>query len=199
MPASNLPRRLGLATLSGLLAYPLLRVDALFSASGFGTDSGWLVLQSASFALLVLLPLASDRPHRLLRTGLLLAGSLLVYYVALLMPGRLDIDWLGAAGPLIVSGVTGALLVAVLAWLVVPLDVAPRYWSLSIIAGIVGGLVSYHALSFCDWHFGCVSTWQALPYTTGWLVWQVFVCFALNVGSDQAPNGRPPDRGALLF
>jgi hypothetical protein len=44
MPALTLPGRHDLAALSGLLGYPLLRVDALFSASGCGT-SGWLVWQ----------------------------------------------------------------------------------------------------------------------------------------------------------
>jgi hypothetical protein len=183
MPAVSLYRRIGLAAVSGLLAYPLLRLDALFSASGNGTDSGWLMLHCAAFTLLVLLPLIGGSARRLFRTVVLLGGTVVVYYVALLMPDRVSIDWLGAPGPLIVTGVTGAMLTAILAWLAVPLRVAPRYWSLSMMAGILGGLVSYRALSFCDWTFGCSSVWQILPYSAGWLVWQVFMCFALNFGS----------------
>ena len=84
------------------------------------------------------------------------------------------------------------MLTAILAWLAVPLRVAPRYWSLSMTTGILGGLASYHALSFCDRAFGCSSVRQILPYSTGWLVWQVFMCFALNFGSESDQDSRLP-------
>ena len=45
MRAPTVPARPGLAALAGLLAgflgYPLLRIDALFSASGYGTAGCW--------------------------------------------------------------------------------------------------------------------------------------------------------------
>lgn len=180
-------RRLLLAAISGLLAYPVVRLEALADLFARESLPSLLSLQGAGFAVFVLLPMTSHSSFRFARIVFLTFGSIVAYYAALSMPARVEIDWLGVPGPLVVSGVTGAMLVAILAWLVVPLQVTIRYWSLSLIAGIVGGLLSFHTLAMCDWWQGCVPSWRALPFSSGWIAWQMLVCLALNAGSVGGP------------
>ncbi len=184
----SLPLRAGLAILSGTLAWPLIRLNAWLSPYPGYISSTWIVLSVAIFSLLVLAPFVRRRRYRALRLTVLVLGSVLVYRTAFAMPAHLDIELLGDAGPFVVAGIAGSVLVAVLVWLVAPLRVAPRYWSLSIVAGLIGGLVFYRALASCEW-IACGRPWSTLPILYGWIVWQVLVSMAMHIGSEADRSG----------
>ena len=95
----------------------------------------------------------------------------------------------GAVAAVTWRKLTVALLVATAVRFIAPLQVAPVYWGLAPLAGVVGGLIFGQAFNVCAWD-RCASAWLVLPYAAGWISWQALVCIAIFVGSRRI---RAPD------
>lgn len=196
MPPSrhSLSLSIGLAALSGALAWPLIQINAWLSPYPGYLNTTWVMVAVAIFSLLVLAPFVRSHRFRSLRLLVLVAGSILVFRVAFAIPAHVEVEIFGAAGPFILAGIAGSVLIAVLVWLVAPLEVAPRYWSLAIVAGLIGGLVFYRALASCG--VSECGPWSMLPILFGWIIWQVLVGIALHIGSEtKRPASTPGLQG----
>lgn len=147
------------------------------------------LLEGALFGAFVLVPLLPPEGRCvpwLSRAAALVAGGMLIQRAAV----QLAISLLRATSghlPLWIAitaaGAAGALLVAALARVAVPLRASGRLWTLAAAAGIVGGLMLSHA-----------SVLQLSPVRLiGFVTWQVLVCAALTGFRRDKPG--PSERG----
>ena len=186
----SLGPRLALAALSGLLTFPAILFDSALGPETYPpVFSWWIILHGLTFGLLVMAPFVTSDNGRYLRVAALAIASILIYDAAIRIPDLVDINLIGDTGDFVIAGVSGALLVATALRFVAPLDVGPVYWSLVLLAGVVGGLVFSQAFEVCDWD-RCASAWLVLPYSAGWICWQALVCAAMFLGTrrDRVPG-----------
>ena len=178
----SLAPRLGLAVFSGVLTYPANRVDALLGPESYPPlFSWWLILHGLAFGLLVMVPFVTASRRRGVRILALAVASVFIYDLAIRIPDFIAIEMLGDTGDFIEAGVSGAVLVATAVRFIAPLEVTPAYWGLSVLAGLVGGLVFSRTFEVCEWD-KCADAWMILPYAAGWIVWQSLVCTAMFLG-----------------
>jgi hypothetical protein len=161
--------RLLLAALSGQLA-------ALATGLPWPLEDRSL-LQGAVFAALVLVPFLASGRWRAGRALLLVSGGMVIQLIAVRVALRLYLHpplsahprlWVATA----LAGTAGALLVAALARLVIPVLGGLQLWAPVALAGLLGGLA-----------LGLPSALGVGPaWTFGLVTWQVLVCAALHVG-----------------
>ena len=146
-------------------------VSYALDAAGLSSEWWGYVSIGVPFGALVLVPFVPATRRRIGSAIALVAGSILSY--ALVVEFALE-----AYGPanlddttsIVVSGVLGAVLVGALTKLVVPLRTSAWFWLAVPVAGLLGG-------------FYFASVWESdndAVSLSGYLVWQVAVCLALN-------------------
>jgi hypothetical protein len=178
----SLAPRLALATLSGILTYPAIRLDSALGPESYPPlFSWWLILHGLLFGFLVMAPFVTSGRNRGLRVLLLAVASVFIYDLAIRIPDLVTIEIFGDSGDFMIAGISGAVLVATAVRFIAPLKVSPAYWGFAFLAGLIGGFVFSQAFGMCDWD-KCAKTWLILPYAAGWIVWQSLVCTALFLG-----------------
>ena len=178
----SLAPRLALAVVSGLLTYPAIKIDSALGPDNYLLVEWWVLLHGLTFGLLVMAPFVTSDRYRALRVAGLAVVSVVIYDLAIRMPNFITFDLDGDLDDFLISGVTGALLVAAALRFIAPLDVKPSYWGFAVLAGIVGGGIFALTFDVCRWDH-CSSPWQILQYSFGWVAWQSLVCAAIYSGS----------------
>ncbi len=187
----SLRPRLVLAALSGLLTYPAIVLDSALGPDWYPPIlSWWLIFHGLLFGGLVMAPFVLRNDHRVLRVAALMLGSVMIYYTAIEVPDLAKIDLLGEASPYMIAGITGAMLVAMATRFIAPLSVTPRFWAMSLLAGMIGGFLFSLTIDVCAWD-ACLPPWKILPFASGWIVWQGLICAAMYLGlrRDEAIQG----------
>lgn len=188
----SLAPRLALAAISGALTFPANRLDTYLGSGAYPPlFSWWLILHGIFFGVLVMGPFVSGRRYRGLRVVALTVASVFSYDAAVRIPDILPNNQFTDTGDFMLSGLTGALLVATAVRFIAPLRVAAPYWAYSALAGLAGGLIFSQVFELCDWDH-CRTAWLILPYTSGWVAWQSLVCAAMFLGlRQQAVDSGP--------
>lgn len=181
----ELPLRLALALASGVLCALLFRWRLDAGWLGFGLlDVG---VAGASFALAVLCPYLKAGDRLTTRALGLIGASALSYFCAVTTALNAE-SWLPNM-PFFVAFLLGSFIgvtiVLVAARFLIPLRVTAAFWSLGLVASVIGGTAMYAGFEV----FGD-STWSTI---VGFCVWHVAACLAIYRGrrrsSDDAESG----------
>jgi hypothetical protein len=105
----SLAPRLALAALSGLLTYPVNRLDTLLGPESYPPlFSWWLILHGLIFGLLVMAPFVTRSHRRGARILALAIASVFIYDLAIRIPDLIEIEMLGDTGDFIVARIGGS-------------------------------------------------------------------------------------------
>jgi hypothetical protein len=182
---SGLAARLILVTVSGLMAYPAIKLDSFLTPDRYPpVFSWWLILHGVLFGALVMAPFVSTERHRGLRRVALTLSSVFSYYLAITFASLDGFAILTEPAQYILAGVTGAVLVATATRFIAPLKIRTAFWILVVSAGLAGGALFSVTSSLCFWD-KCADWWRVPPYSAGWIFWQVLVFLAMYMGSER--------------
>lgn len=178
----DLPQRLALVVVSGLLAYPAMVVDeSLNSLFKPPLIDWWVILPGAAFGLLVLAPFLSGRDRRGLRIAGLMIAGIAGYELAINVPDWLPFGDRGESTNFAIAGLTGALLAALAVRWIASLTPRGAFWPMVVAAGIVGGFAFEPLFNLCM-VADCDSVWLVLAHSSAWIIWQGLVFLALHYG-----------------
>ncbi len=182
--------RLILVLISGLMAYPAIKLDSFLTPDRYPPIfSWWLILHGVLFGALVMAPFVSTSRHQALRRVALILSSVLSYYIAITFASLDNFAILTEPAQYVLAGLTGAILVATATRFIAPLKIRTAFWVLVVTAGLVGGAAFSVTADVCFWD-KCTAWWHVLPYSAGWIIWQALVFLAMYMGSKRDSDER---------
>jgi len=157
---------------------------SLDSLQPFDDPDSWILFGFSPpgflLGVLVLVPFVSNRRFLVIRAVALVVAAMIIEVLVVGLASEFEI---------IPAVLFGTILIAIVAGLVAPIKITPRFLVYVAGAGLISGL-SFHLILYHVWNFFCLNScpwWNDVAFVSGWIVWHMAICAAIYFGR-RRPN-----------